>query len=195
MVRPPAKQGLAVRPPDPVQLLYCLLRRPRLPPPPPCSTHDFGCTPRGALGSTCASRSPDVHNSGRATHGSDVLALPTTLLVSPLGCAGATGTASTSTVTASKGRTGGSSDHPSSDDHTGVAGFLASGRQTHPVGHYDVNLFTGVLLRPCHPGRSKLALRHGRRIYCLDCQQHLGSCPSLHWLQRHHWQVNFQSQV
>jgi hypothetical protein len=42
-----------------------------------------------------------------------------------MGCAGATDTASISAITAGKGRTGGSSNQPSPDDHTDEAGLLA----------------------------------------------------------------------
>jgi hypothetical protein len=60
--------------------------------------------------------------------------------VSPSGCAGATDTASTLAVTAGKGCTVGSSGQLSSDDHTGKAGLLAFGRQTHPIDHFGVDL-------------------------------------------------------
>jgi hypothetical protein len=52
---------------------------------------------------------------------------------------------------------------------------------------------TGALLRPRRPRRSELASRHGRRVRYLDRQQHLGSCPSPRWLQRRHWQMDFQA--
>jgi hypothetical protein len=42
---------------------------------------------------------------------------------------------------------------------------------------------------------SELALRHGRRVCCLDRQQHMGPCSSSCWLQRHHRQMDFQAQV
>jgi hypothetical protein len=70
---------------------------------------------------------PGIHNSGHATRGSSVPTLPAALLVSPLGCARAIGTASTSAVATGEGRTGGSSDQPSFDDHVGEAGLPASG--------------------------------------------------------------------
>jgi hypothetical protein len=124
----------------------------------PCTARDFGCTPRG------------THDSGRITCDSSIPAIPAALLASPSGYAGATGTASTSAVATSKGYTGGLSGQPSSDDHAGEAGVPASDRQTHPVGHFGVDLVTGALLRPCRPRQSKLAPWHGRRICCPDCQ-------------------------
>jgi hypothetical protein len=42
----------------------------------------------------------------------------------------------------------------------------------------DVNLVAGALLRSCRPRRSELAPCHGRRVCCLDRQQHLGSRPA-----------------
>jgi hypothetical protein len=161
----------------------------------PRSAHGFGRAPRGTHDSTRATSSPDIYNSGRATRGIDVPALPTTLLVSPSGCVGATGTASTIAVAAGEGRTGGTSGQPSFDDHAGEAELPATGRQTHPVSHFGINLVASALLHPRHPRRSKLAPRHGRRICCLNRQQHLGSCPSPRWLQRHHRQIDFQAQV
>jgi hypothetical protein len=149
---------------------------------PLCSAHDFGYAPLGALDSNHATHDPDVHDFGRATCPSDIPAPPATLLVSPLGYVGATGTTSTSTVAASKGCTGGTSSQPSSDDHVGKAGFLTSDRQTHPVIHLGVHLVVGALLSPHRPHRSKLASRHGRRVCYLDRQQHLGSCPLPRWL-------------
>jgi hypothetical protein len=83
----------------------------------PCGAHDFGC-------------GPGVHDSDRATRGSDFPALPATLLASPSGYAGATGTASTSAVAASKGRTGGSSGEPSSDDHAGETSLSTTSAST-----------------------------------------------------------------
>jgi hypothetical protein len=78
--------------------------------------HDFGGGPRDT---------PDSNsNSGCASCGSSVPAL----LMSPSGCAGAIGTAPTLAVAAGEGRTGGTSDQPSSNDHAGEAGLLALGR-------------------------------------------------------------------
>jgi hypothetical protein len=76
----------------------------------PFVAHEFGCAPRGTLDSNYATRGPGVHDSGRATRGSYMLALPAALLVLPSGCAGASSTASTSVVTASEARTSGTSD-------------------------------------------------------------------------------------
>jgi hypothetical protein len=45
--------------------------------------------------------------------------------VLPSGCAGATGTVSTSTVTAGEGRIDGTFGQPTSDDYVGEAGLLA----------------------------------------------------------------------
>jgi hypothetical protein len=106
----------------------------------PCSTHD----------STHATRGPDIHESGCATHDTGVPALPTALLMSPSGCAGATGTASTSAVAAGEGHTDGTSDQHSSDDHTSEVELPAAGRQTHPIIHLNANLVIGALLHPCH---------------------------------------------
>jgi hypothetical protein len=158
----------------------------------PCSLYDFGCAPCGALNSTRTTRGPGIYDYSRTTHGSR--ALPAPLLAPPLGYARVTDTASTSAVTASEGRTGGTSGQSSSDDHSGEAGFLASGRQTHPIGHLGVNLVVSTLLRPRYPSRSELMPRHGRRVFRLDWQQHMGSCPSPCCLQRHR-QIDFQSQV
>jgi hypothetical protein len=78
--------------------------------------HDFGGGPRDT---------PDSNSdSGCASYGSSVPAL----LISPSGCVGAIGTAPTSAVAAGEGRTGGTSDQPSSNDHAGEAGLLAPGR-------------------------------------------------------------------
>jgi hypothetical protein len=145
----------------------------------PRGAHDFGRTPRGAHDATHAMRD---HNSRRATRGTGVPALPAALLTSPSGCAGATATASTSEVTIGEGHTCGTSGHPSSDDHVGEVGLLATNRQTHHVSHFGVDLVTGALLRLRCPHRSELAPHHGRRIYCLDRQQHMRSCPSPRWL-------------
>jgi hypothetical protein len=38
--------------------------------------------------------------------------------------------------------------------------LLATSRQTHPDGHFDVDLVTSALLRSCHPRRSELAPHH-----------------------------------
>jgi hypothetical protein len=145
----------------------------------PCGAHDFGCTPRGALDSTCAMCGPDVP------------ALPIVLLTSPSGYAGVTGIATTSAVAAVKGRTGGSSCQLSYDDHAGEEGLPASGRQTHPIDHFGVDLVIGALLRQHRPRRSELVSHHRRRICCLDRQQKLGCCPWPRWLQHRHWQVDF----
>jgi hypothetical protein len=47
---------------------------------PRACAHDFGCAPRGALESTHATHGPDIHDSGRATRGSGVPALPVACL-------------------------------------------------------------------------------------------------------------------
>jgi hypothetical protein len=99
----------------------------------------FGHAPHSANDSTCATRGPGVHDSGRTSRGIDVPALPTTLLASPSSYAGAIGTASTLVVTVGEVCIGGTSDQPSSDDHAGEAGLPGIGRQTHPVGHLDVD--------------------------------------------------------
>jgi hypothetical protein len=104
-------------------------------------------------------------------------------------------TASTSVVAAGEGRTSGTSSQFSSNDHTGEAGLSASDRQTHPVGHLGANLVVGTLLHLHRPRRSKLASCHGRRVCCLDRQQHMGSYPSSCWFQHYHRQVDFQAQV
>jgi hypothetical protein len=70
----------------------------------------------------------DIYNSGRATRGFNILALPAALHALPSGCAGATGTASTSAVTADEGRIGGTSGQSSSNDHVGEARLPASGQ-------------------------------------------------------------------
>jgi hypothetical protein len=158
-----------------------------------CGAHNFGYTPRCALDSTRTMRGPDVYDSDCINCGSGIPALPAALLASPSGYEGATGTASTAADATSKGRTGGTSCQPSSVDHAGEVGLPASGRQTHPVGHLSANLVAGSLLCLHRPRRSKLVQHHGRRICCLDCQQHLGSCPSPSWLQRHHRQMIFQA--
>jgi hypothetical protein len=107
-------------------------------------THNFDCLSHSALDSTCATRGPDIHDSAHASH--------------------ATSTASTSTVVASEGRTGGTSGQPSFDDHTSEAGLPATGRQTHIVGHLVVAALSGAHLRLCRPRRPILAPRHGGRI-------------------------------
>jgi hypothetical protein len=140
---------------------------------------DFGCAPRGSLDSTRATCGPIVYDSGCTTHGSDVLALPVALLASPSSYVRATDIASTSSVTVDEGRTGGSSSQPSSDDHVSKAGLPTFGRQTHLVSHLGIHLVVDALLRLCRPRRSELALHHGRRVCCLDRQQHLGSCPPI----------------
>jgi hypothetical protein len=115
-----------------------------------------------------------IRDSTHASRGSDIPAL----LTSPSGCAGATGTASTSAVAASEGRTDGTSSQPSSDDHAGEAELPATGRQTHLVGHLIVVALSGAHLRPRRPCRPVLASCHGGRICYFDHQQYLGSCPS-----------------
>jgi hypothetical protein len=154
------------------------------PQPPRCGIHDFGCTPCSALNPTRATHGPNINDYGCTTRGSG--ALPAPLLASPLGCERATGTASTSAVTVGEGHISGTFDQSSSDDHTGEAGLSAFDRQTHPVGHLGTNLVAGTFLRPRRPCRSELASCHGRRVCCLDRQQHLGSCPLSCWLQHHH---------
>jgi hypothetical protein len=37
------------------------------------------------------------------------------------------------------------------NDHMGEAGLLASGRQTHPIGHLGANLIADTLLYPGRP--------------------------------------------
>jgi hypothetical protein len=66
---------------------------------------------------------PDVDDSDRTTHGSNIPALPTPLLVSLSGCARDTGTSSTLAVTTGEGRIGGTSSQSSFDDHVGEEGF------------------------------------------------------------------------
>jgi hypothetical protein len=56
------------------------------------------------------------------------------------------------------------SRQPSSDDHVGQAGLLATGRQTHVVGHLVVAALSGAHLHPRRPRRPVLAPRHGGRI-------------------------------
>jgi hypothetical protein len=80
---------------------------------------DFCRALRGTHNSTRATHGPGIHN---FAHGSDVPAL----LTSPLGCAGATGTATTSAVAAGESRTGGTSG-PSTDDHAGEVGLSTTG--------------------------------------------------------------------
>jgi hypothetical protein len=103
---------------------------------------------------------------------------------------GATGNASTSAVATGKGRTCGTSGQPSSDDHAGEAGLLATSRQTHTVGHLIVTALSSANLRSCRPRQPILARCHGRIIRCFDHQQHLGSYPSSCWLQRRHRQMD-----
>jgi hypothetical protein len=105
------------------------------------------------------------------------------------------GIGSTSAAAASEGRTGVTFDQPPSDDHIGEAGLLATSQQTHHVDHFGIGLVVGVLLCPRRPRQSELASRHGRRICCLDHQQHLGSCPSPHCLQLRHRQMVLQAKI
>jgi hypothetical protein len=90
-------------------------------------------------------RDPGMHDSTHASHGTSV----PILLVSPSGCAGATGITSTSAVAVGEGHTGGTSGQPSSDDHAGEARLPAMGRQTHIVGHLIVTTLYDAHLRPC----------------------------------------------
>jgi hypothetical protein len=69
---------------------------------------------------------PDVYDSGCATHGSGVTALPAVVLTSPSGYTGDTNTTSTLAVTADEGRTGGTSGQTSSDDDAREAGLPAN---------------------------------------------------------------------
>jgi hypothetical protein len=92
---------------------------------------NFDCAPRGAHNSTRTMHDPNVHDSASASRCSGIPAL----LMLPLGYAGATGTASTSRVTAGECHTGGTSGQPTSDDHAGEAGLPTTHRQTHTVGH------------------------------------------------------------
>jgi hypothetical protein len=103
---------------------------------------------------------PGVHDSARTSRGTGA----PTLLTLPSGCAGATGTASTSVVTTDKGHTSGTSDQPSSDDHVGEAGLLATSRQTHVVGHLIIAALSGAHLRSRRPRRPVLAPHQGGRI-------------------------------
>jgi hypothetical protein len=98
----------------------------RCPRPHPCGAHDFGCTQRGALDPTHATRSPGAYNYSRTTHGSG--ALPATLLTSPSSCTRAIGAASILVVATGKGYTGGTSGQSSSNDHMGEVGLLTSDR-------------------------------------------------------------------
>jgi hypothetical protein len=92
----------------------------------PRGAHDFSHAPRGAHDSTHATRGLDIYDSGCATHGTSVPALPAALVASPLGYVGSTDTASTSKVTTVEGRTGGTSSQPSSNDHAGEARLPAT---------------------------------------------------------------------
>jgi hypothetical protein len=83
--------------------------------------HDFDSALRGAPDSTHATRGPSIYDYNRTTSGSSAL------LASPLGCARATVTASTSAVAVDEGCTSGTSDQSSSNDHAGEAGLLSSG--------------------------------------------------------------------
>jgi hypothetical protein len=96
---------------------------------------DFDRPPCGAHNCTRAMRGPDVYDYGRTTHCSEVLHAP--LLASPSGCTRATGTTSTSAVTAGEGHTSGTSSQSSSDDHAGEARLPASSRQTQPCRRYS----------------------------------------------------------
>jgi hypothetical protein len=150
-----------------------------------CFTN-FSRAPCGAHDSDCVIPGPDIHDSDHATCGPCVLVLPATLLASPSGYATATSAASTSALPADEGHISDAPSQPSSDDHASEAGFLTTDHQNHHVDHFIVGLDTNALLRPCHPRRFELALHHGKRICCLDHQQHMRSCPSPHWLQRRH---------
>jgi hypothetical protein len=77
---------------------------------------------------------------------------------------GATGTTSTSTLTAGEGCTGGTSDQPSSNDHVGEVGLLATSRQTHTVSHLIIASLSGAHLRPHRSRQPILASCHGGRI-------------------------------
>jgi hypothetical protein len=125
----------------------------------------FGA-PRSALNSSSVTRGPGVYDYGRTTRGPG--ALPAPLLTSPLGCARATSTASTSAVAVGEGHTGGTFDQSSFDDHTGKVGLPAFGRQTYTVGHFGANLVVGTLLHLRHPCQFELASCHRRRFCCLD---------------------------
>jgi hypothetical protein len=92
---------------------------------------NFRLAPCGAHDATCSTRGPDVHNSASASHGNSI----PTLLTSPSRYVGATGTTSTSVVTASEGCTGGTSGEPPFDGHTGETGLPATNRQSHAIGH------------------------------------------------------------
>jgi hypothetical protein len=126
----------------------------------PHGAHDFSCTPPSANDTTYAMHGLGIHDSARASRGSSILAL----LASPSGYATATDITSTSIVATGEGRTGGTSGQSSSDDHTGEAGLLATGLQTHTIGHHVVAALFGVHLSPCGPSRHILTLCHGRRI-------------------------------
>jgi hypothetical protein len=126
----------------------------------PRSAHDFGCTPPSANDTTRSMHGLGIHDSARASHGSNILAL----LASPSGGAAATDTTSTSAIATGEGRTGGTSTQSSPDDHMGEAGLLATTLQTHTVSHLIIAALFGVHLCPCGPSRPVLALCHGRRI-------------------------------
>jgi hypothetical protein len=104
----------------------------------PHATPTTMVAPQAALSTPPAPRVAPASNYGRTTRGSR--ALLAALLTSPSGCARATGTTSTSAVVAREGRTDGTSEQSSSDDHAGEVGLPASGQKTHPVGHLSVNL-------------------------------------------------------
>jgi hypothetical protein len=170
VVQPPPE---AVRPPRPNNILIA-------------SFTDFGRAPRGAHDSARAMHGPDIHDTGHATRGTDVPALSIALVASPSGYKRATGTTPTSVSAADEGRIGGTFDQPSFDDHANEAGLPAIDQQTYLVGHLSIGLVAGALLCLHYPRRSEVAPHHGRRICCLDRQQHLGSCPLPCWLQCHH---------
>jgi hypothetical protein len=120
----------------------------------PCGAHDIGNAPPGALDSIRATCDPAIYDSGHATRGSGISGLPAKLLALPSGYAGATDTSSTSAVATDKGRIGGSSDQPSSDDHAGEEGLPAFDRQTHPFTQFGVDLVAGALLHLRRPRQS-----------------------------------------
>jgi hypothetical protein len=107
-------------------------------------------TPHGAHDSTRTMRGLGVHDSVRASRG----------IASPSSCIGDTSTASRSVVTTDEGRIGGTLGQPSSDNHVGEAGLLATGQQTHIVDYLIVTALTGAHLHPCRPHRPVLASCH-----------------------------------
>jgi hypothetical protein len=92
-------------------------------------------------------RSPGVHNSAHVSCG----------IASPSGCAGATGTTSTSTVTVGEGHTSGTFGQPSSDDHVGETGLSATGRQTHVIDHL-------IIAAPINPHPMTTWVKQGFRL-------------------------------